>query len=401
MLVQNRWLEVFRNDLCKDQREMEILNVDKSISRSGLVLRKHSNSIDEYINELNVIDFFEKEKIDGILKIIQTQNGDNPFIDFEYYNGIRIFNIFAYIRRLKDVRPDLYHIGQEIQNVLFEKIQQRQVNIQKALIEWALLNNKQEIYPQTKLYDLIELLFQVINSSSLKLYKVFEDVEHVVNRFNHFADTPFRDSTTKNMLLYYPKLYLGNFKKEFESADSADEARFEYFIHMLENGAYHELFSAEIIDFDFSSCEHLTTKYDDPIGLMCHEITYTGIPDQKDILWVENKNSEEHGEEIAISFIIRYLRFGGRKLTYHIFHPNAYRFRFKYDDELFYFSNLNKIVLHFWPEAQSFIPNLLEFIDIVRDTIENRSETIIDDVDEFEDAFPTCSRKFYLDIYPY
>ena len=101
------------------------------------------------------------------------------------------------------------------------------------------------------------------------------------------------------------------------------------------------------------------------------------------------------------TFIIRYLRFGGRKLTYHIFHPNAYKFRFKYDNEFFYFSNLNNIVLHFWPEAQSIIPNLLKFVDIVQDTIENKNETIIDDVDEYEDAFPTCSRKFYLDIYPY
>ena len=401
MLVQNRWLEVFRNDLCKDQREIEIFRVDRSISRSGLVLRKHSTSVEEYYNEQNVISFFEKEKIEGILRIIETKDGSDPYIDFEYYDGIRIFNVFAYIRRLRDERPDLYPIGQEIQSALYERIRKKQEQIQKALIKWAVLNNKHDVYPQTKLFDLIELLFQVFNSSTLKHNSVIEDVEHIVKQFNHYADTPFRDSTTKNMLLYYPKLYLGKFKKDDETADDADEERFAFFVQMLETGDYQDLLKADIIDFDFSSCEHLTTKYDDPIGLMCHEITYKGIPLENDILWVENNDSGLHGEEIAISFIIRYLRFGGRKLAYHIFHPDAYRYRFKYDDELFYFSNLNNIVLHFWPEAQSRIPNLLEFIDMIRDVIENKSETIIDNVDEFEKAFPTCSRKFYLDIYPY
>ena len=401
MLIQKRWLKVFRNDLCKDQRKMEIISVDKPVSRSGYILRKHSNSIEEFINEFNVINFMQNEKIDGILRIVQIGDEINPYIDFEYYDGIRIYNIFAYIRRLKDIRPDLYQVGIKIQNILFEKIRNKQIQIQKALIKWAALNDKHDIYPQSKLYDLIELLFQVVDTSSLKLHQVFHDIDYVVKRFNAYADTPFRDSTTKNMVLYYPNLYLGRFKDELETSDVADEKRFLYFIRMLETDEYIELLNSEIIDFDFSSCEHLTTKYDDPIGLQCHEITCNGTPSEREILWVRNNIEGNHGEEIAVSFIVRYLRFGGRKLAYHIFHPNAYKYRFKYDNELFYFSNLKKFVLYFWPEAKEIIPNLLEFVTIVHDTIEYKNETIIDDIDEFEDAFPNCSRNFYLDIYPY
>ena len=50
-------------------------------------------------------------------------------------------------------------------------------------------------------------------------------------------------------------------------------------------------------------------------------------------------------------------------MCYHIFHPDAYKYRFKYDNENFYFDNLKEIILHFWPSADQEIPEFLKFID--------------------------------------
>ncbi len=85
-------------------------------------------------------------------------------------------------------------------------------------------------------------------------------------------------------------------------------------------------------------------------------------------------------------------------MAYHIFHPNAYNIRFKHDNENFYFEKLEGIILHFWKESKDVIPKFLNFLNKVNKFDKSK---IIDDVDEFEDQYPKCNRKFYLDIFPY
>ena len=85
-------------------------------------------------------------------------------------------------------------------------------------------------------------------------------------------------------------------------------------------------------------------------------------------------------------------------MCYHIFHPYAYAYRFKYDDENFYFDHLNEIIDYYWKDARKVIPQFMQFIDMV---VEFDKEKIIDSVDEFVAAYPDCNRKFYLDLFPY
>lgn len=199
------------------------------------------------------------------------------------------------------------------------------------------------------------------------------------------------------MVIYYPKLYLGNFIDENTDVLSADLKRKDFFIKMIKDGTYKDILNAPIIDFDFSSCEYLTSIYDDPIGYNCHEIMWSGTLDVEELIWYGEK-SINFGKDIALSFIIRFLRFGGRKMCYHIFHPHAYKYRFKYDNEKFYFNNLNKIIIHYWPECEKCIPEFMNFINKV--VLFDKSK-IIDDIDGFELEYPSCNRKFYLDLFPY
>ncbi|MDE6294253.1 MAG: hypothetical protein K2L88_06515, partial [Clostridiales bacterium] len=193
-----------------------------------------------------------------------------------------------------------------------------------------------------------------------------------------------------------PELYLGKFVEKGKSVLEGDEVRKQKVLDYLVDGSYKKVIDCPIIDFDFSSCEHLTSIYDDPIGFTSHEIAFTAMPSEKELVWIAGESVNK--KDIAISYIIRYLRFGGRKIMYHIFHPNAYKYRFKYDNENFYFDNLIEIILHYWPQAKDVIPEFIKFITSVKEFDKSK---IIDSIDEFELQYPQCNRKFYVDVFPY
>ena len=405
MRVDKKFLKIFRDDLCKDQRDILVISSRKS--RTGKKIRKFSTSNDENVDEIDVLNYLQEQGVTGIPRVLEkNDNADKPYIDLEYYDGIRVFNVLSYIRRVKREYLNLAPIAEKLRKELFNKTKERQKLIQKHLIDWALKNDKKRIYPQQKLYTLVDVLYGIIHSKDedsvveAGLAEINKDIDKVVEIFNEYADTPFRDATTKNMVLYYKHLYLGKFIKRGKSTLEADEDRYRYFVRMLKNGHYKKLLKAEIIDLDFSSCTDLTTRYDDSIGFLCHEINFRKILEPKELAWNMDED-KANGKAIAITFIVRYLRFGGRKLAYHMLHPDAYFSRFKYDHENFYFERLSKLVTYYWPESKKELPNLLKFFDDVDFTRKFDKDSVIDSVDEFEKEYPDCSRKFYIDIYPY
>ncbi|MDE7264022.1 MAG: hypothetical protein K2N64_05125 [Anaeroplasmataceae bacterium] len=393
-------LKLFRDDLCKDQREIEILPYPDSIS--GKIMRKYNTSKEEYATEIEVINFLLQSKagcvprIFGNGSILLEDKQEVSYLDIEYFDGIRVYNVLAYLRKIDKMNLGLNEQTKELKTFLYQRCRQNQINIQSALIKLAQKKQSKKIYPQQKLVDLVKMLCEIMK---LDIHEELfsHDLPYIINEFNRMATVPFRDSTTKNMVLYYPKLYLEHYLDVDKNVLMADEKRLSKFVEMLKSGEYKDLLNCPIIDFDFSSCQDLTSKYDDPIGFSCHEINWLEMPKAKDLIW-NNKDFNIDGKEIAITFIIRFLRFGGRKMAYHILHPNAYRYRFKYDDENFYFNHLNDVVNEFWPQAKKEIPCFIKFVEQV---IKFDKTKIIDEVDEFELEFPNCNRKFYVDIFPY
>ncbi len=389
-------LKIFRNDLCKDQREIEILSYS-----SNKLIRKYNTSLDEFESEYKVLDYLLRKNINvprifGKGYRIENDGNKVPYVDIEYFDGIRVYNIFAYLREIKQTNNIIEKQVNEIKEKLFIKCKQNQIAIQKELINFSKVYGEKKVYSQKKIYELVYMLCEIIKISPHKNLFDFE-IPYILNEFNKIANVPFRDSTTKNMLLYYPKLYLGNYIEAGQDILFADEKRKKYFVNMIKNGEYEEMLESPIVDFDFSSCKDLTSIYDDPIGFLCHEINWTGIPNVSELIW-NNKNDIINNVEIAVSFIIRFLRFGGRKLVYHFFHPNAYKYRFRYDNENFYFEKLPEIIMHYWKESKQIIPHFLNFVEAV--IIFNKYH-IYNDIDIFELEYPNCNRKFYIDIYPY
>lgn len=391
-------IDIFKDDLCKDQREMKVFRDMNGCSVSNLILRKHNLSLEEYRNEINVIDYLSSYGIQGIPRILEHGFvGGVPYIDIEYFNGIRVYNLLAYLNEIAKTEPELKGKVHEIRLHIKNKCIERQIAIQKGLIAWAKDNNKTAIYPQQKLKNIVYILARVMELDSIDYSKLAQELDYLIEKFEQYASVPFRDATSKNMVIYMPELYLENFIDADKDVLSADQRRKEYVLNMIRENKYQAILDAPIIDFDFSSCEHLTTVHDDPIGFNCHEVLWNGMIATEELMWCGDLSSNV-GENIAISFIVRYLRFGGRKMCYHIFHPYAYAYRFKYDDENFYFDHLNEIIDYYWKDARKVIPQFMQFIDMV---VEFDKEKIIDSVDEFVAAYPDCNRKFYLDLFPY
>ena len=75
MYIKKELIDIFKNDLCKDQREIKVY--DSESSSSGKVLRKFNTSMEEYENEIKVIDYLIKEGVTGIPRVINHNFNDN------------------------------------------------------------------------------------------------------------------------------------------------------------------------------------------------------------------------------------------------------------------------------------------------------------------------------------
>lgn len=396
MVISKATIQAFRDDLCKDQREIKIISDVTNRTKTGLLVRKYSTSIEEFKNEVDVMTYLSSDGLDNIPSVIGSGSDSiGSYLDIEYYNGIRVFNLLAYIREFQKEFPEYFDSLSEFRESILRKCLLNQISIQKSLLKWSHISQPKTPYPQNKLFIIIDMLSELYGVE-LNQQQIKNELRFIADEFEKISIVPFRDSTTKNMVIYYPDLYLGNYIETNGDALIADKKRKQVFLKMIQDGSFQNLLHSPIIDFDFSSCENLTSVYDDPIGFSCHEITFKGIPHESSLVWLEDQRI--NSKDIALSFIIRYLRFGGRKMTYHIIHPHAYTYRFKYDNEFFYFNQLDQIVKHFWPESTMVIPEFFKLIQKIK--LPSKAD-LFDEVDEFEVQYPDCNRKFYLDIFPY
>lgn len=364
-------IELFKKDLWKDQRKLDV-----KIETGQIV--KYYEDQEELITEISVTNFLNQKKIAGIPIIVQN----SPFSTImPYYNGIRLFNLFVELDSLTEKHNDTIST---IKKQLIERCETRQKLIQSSLIEWSKGQNKLEAYPHAKLKSIVTIL-----ASCLGIVVDFPKIEKEIDEINAYWQTvvnvPFRDATTKNMILASPKLYMENY--------SSDSERKSYLYDSIQSGSFYEWFNAPIIDIDFSSCIHNTTFEDDVISLKYHERTWNGVyPKASELLW----NGKPDGQRAAITFLIRYFRFGGRKAAYRLIHPTAHRIRFKYDNDIFYFTRLSPIMTKLWPQCEKEYPTLMCFID----TVSRYLATTQIVTDSFLEYSSNEKRTYYSDVFP-
>ena len=365
-------LILFQKEFWKDSRNIVITNNSKC-------LRKYYDNSFELNTEINILEYLKNNTNFRVPQILHI--GDT-YTEMQYFKGIRIFNLLVEI--------DLFSTNNAkkaklIKTYFLERCEKEQIELQKSLLNFYETYNICTPYPFSKISTAIEVLKLCLNIQCNEL-ELNQELRNLYDVYQGYTVVPFRDATTKNMILADEQLHLGLF--------NSLEDRREYLFNLFQKENVLEYFNnSPIINFDFSSCINTTTPEDDYISFHYHERTWDEKKSMDSYInWLADKNPYR----AAITFIIRFLRFGGRKAAYKILHKDTAKVRFKYDNPQFYFNKLPLFITSVCPEIINKYPHLINFI--------NEANKKINTIDIKEDYFMKAglgsNEKSYIDVFP-
>lgn len=240
-------------------------------------------------------------------------------VTMELVEGIRVFDL---LRVLRTVAPDVIP-------ALLARLRERLAEVQKVLVY-----NRHELpdapYPfGTKVVAMIRLLSRLLDVPAPDAAELAQWTQ-LSSMWRGMLDTPFRDATTKNMILAHPELSVSSPDRlgTLESITSSDPG---------------QLLTAPIVDVDFSLCGFRSTAADDWVSLLMHEACAPWTT------WPNDSDLDFDQQTLGLTLLVRYVRFGGRKMSYSLMHPGAAGIRFAYDDAGFYFRRLPALLTQVWP----------------------------------------------------
>ncbi|PIE78418.1 MAG: hypothetical protein CSA15_07905, partial [Candidatus Delongbacteria bacterium] len=175
-------------------------------------------------------------------------------------------------------------------------------------------------YPvEEKLLSPITLLCDS-SSFAYNLEEVKEDLNIISKHYKSISDSLFRDATPKNIIFDEPSLYYDNF---IDDADRRNKIR-----SLVNSGYFSErLISDNLYHIDFTGCKYKCPSIDDYIAANLHECN----------IWIPSSqffyNDNLNNVDFLITLFVRYLRFGGRKLSYRIYNKEGHKVRFRFDYE--------------------------------------------------------------------
>lgn len=158
---------------------------------------------------------------------------------------------------------------------------------------------------------------------------------------------PFRDATPKNIIVADPIVCASLDPTQRREAVGT-------MLRMPE--AYWQQVSLQ--DIDFTSTCHLSSPQDDWLSLLGHAVNF---PD-KHLRW-----PSACLPLCDVTLLVRYLRFGGRKLIYKLVNPTGFQVRFRYDEPCFYFVGL---CAHLSEAFGQDYPELMKTLYAIRDKAE-------------------------------
>jgi hypothetical protein len=368
-------LRRFKEELWKDQRRLETRE-----GPGGMSLVKHFATKEEGETELYVLEVLSGSEAER-KRVPRVVSSSEDKVELEYVRGIRLFNLLV---ELDHVPDDLLPVAARAKTKILARADTNQREIQQLLSACEPLPHWRPYQAGAKVHAIVRLLAPALDFAydEAALDRELLDFEEI---WEPMTSVPFRDATTKNMVLATPELWLGSF-------DGEDERR-EMIIDSLRAEDEPEWLSAEIVDFDFASCGEQSTPEDDLISLHFHERTWRAAPvSSEDLVW----NKADHDSaRAALTFITRYYRFGGRKAAYRLLHPWGHRVRFRHDRDAFYFERLPDIVGRLSPAVEERFPVLMD----VTATIARSLEAGRPGVDQFIAAGLAEKRNYFVDMY--
>lgn len=369
LAVSEKEIKLYEQDLWKDARKLEL----ESSSERDLI-RRYSDYRTSLVEEYRFI----RRLVDQVsFKIPSVFDHSEASISFEYIIGTRAFNLLIDLRTLyyRENNSLFFDLADQLIGLLADDLRDFQ-QCCKSHPEWL---------ASFQLYPAREKLFVVysILKSVLGLETDLSELEEISRLFDKKAELPFRDATTKNVILKLPDLY----KKRFDSYQD----RLECIRQQAHSGELKKrLHPSVVYHIDFSGCCYLCPEEDDWIALRRHEAS----------AWVTQNRplrlDEVSTETLATQFV-RFSRFGGRKLAYRLLNSDGYRVRFKFDSEGYYFERLAEICAQLAQRGvlakdnlEPFMLNLKEATNIQpeKDYFQEWKKDL-DAISYYTDVFPT------------
>ncbi len=242
-------------------------------------------------------------------------------------DGIRLFELLRMLRSLATAPEDplLAQRATDARDVLLARCLEREQRIQTVL-----RTDPEAVripYPfDQKIRRLLDHLARLCDLPPADA-RLRRELDLLAELWSAAACVPFRDATPKNILIADPDLAI--------RAGRDPAARMARLRDRLASGAPDDWRRIPILDVDFTSVEHLTAPEDDAISLLGHQISHEG-PAVATLAAIGRRAPQR----TALGLLVRYLRFGGRKLSYRILNPTGFRVRFRHDDPAFYFTSL-------------------------------------------------------------
>jgi len=401
-IIPKEVFDIFYNELLKDKRE---LYLDNKEPKNATTITKKYLPEDKTI-ESDVISKLKKAGI-AVPDIVDKKDDS---ITLKYYKGIRVFNFLVILDSLKNneygANSEKTNLLNEIAKNLLSRCEEKQKQIQKELYEQIKDSDNISPYPKSKLTNMIDLFFMCFNLEANKQV-ILKEFDWIYEKFEINAIVPFRDASTKNMILECKDLYPGLFKDDTKQNYTKQKEKIKTLFGDFDSGKLKDIFKkAEIIDIDFSSCVYYTTPYDDVISFRFHERTarYHKLPDNpNDLIWNDDISIKAgtEKESMVATFIMRLLRFGGRKLLYRVIDPTHHSVRFKYDSEHYYFRKILDII-KYYGFAES-LPETIKLFGEIEKISRHRNFPVIpyDDKILAEKIEEIENKETYSDVFPF
>lgn len=374
--VTKRDVEFFREDLWKDLRPFPISEVkDVSAYRGGF--RKDCFTPQDAQREYRVMQFLNSLNTES--RLCPLPLGVNgPILFLERVQGIRVFDLVRLLRTIEYQRRD--NVAWSALDAIMGRCEKRLAEIQIALVSQSDLFEPTPYPLEKKLDGLISLFVRILGLRvDQKLVKrelaSFAEYWHA-----ECGQVPFRDATTKNILLGVEALDPG--------LNQSPEERIRLLESLLESGSL--LNEYPLYDIDFSSVVNTTSFEDDPLSLFFHERTFGTRDLNPANLVLSETFGPPSARRTAATIFVRYLRFGGRKLAYRIMNSQGFEVRFEFDDPLWYFEKAPTLCAGLSADFANDYPYILEVVDTIGRTVRNGSdaERSLRNIDWFRRYYP-------------
>ncbi len=272
------------------------------------------------------------------------------YLWLERCRGIRLYDLV----RLLQQDPGGCGSADAVIRLLLARSRQRLQRLQRHLDGWQGPAGLHPYPLARKLAGLLRLLSRSLDlaepSPELRL-----ELRALQHDWRHWAVLPFRDATSKNVLVLHPDL----------DPSHGDRRRLDWLAHRLHTAPLESWHDLPMRDVDFSSLLHTTVPEDDPISLLAHQRTLPFVRWSPESFSLLPERFGIHPARASLGLIVRWFRFGGRKLAYRLVHPQASLQRFRHDDPLPYFTTLRSHANGLDPGLELRYPHLLERLEAI------------------------------------